>query len=120
MKKFLTIAIMMLTLCLSSCSTKESAISDLRSLRNDINDYGYRYEVSDWQNAVERYKKIDGRLNKYADKYTYEESREIGRLKGECVSGFAKGVAQNVGTKAGNLKAQIEGLMEGVRNAFGN
>lgn len=120
MKKILTIAIMALTICLSSCSTKESAISDLRNLRNNINDYGYRYDVNDWQNAVERYKKIDSKLNKYADKYTYEESREIGRLKGECVSGFAKGVAQNVGTKAGNLKAQIEGLVEGIKNAFGN
>ena len=83
MKKYLVIIAMALALCLSGCATKGSAISDLRNLRNDIVDYGYRYDVDDWRNAATRYQKIDEKLKKYANDYTYDESREIGRLKGE-------------------------------------
>ena len=118
MKKYLVIIAMALALCLSGCATKGSAISDLRNLRNDIVDYGYRYDVDDWRNAATRYQKIDEKLKKYANDYTYDESREIGRLKGECVAGFAKGVSQNAGDKVGNLRGFIEGIVDGFGDAF--
>ena len=64
------------------------------------------------------YKKIDEKLKKHANDYTYEESREIGKLKGECVAGFANGVKQNVGDKANNLRGFIEGLVGGFGDMF--
>ena len=118
MKKYITILVMALVLGFSSCSTKGSAISDLRNLRNDIVDNGYRYEIDDWRDAANRYKKIDEKLKKHANDYTYEESREIGKLKGECVAGFANGVKQNVGDKANNLRGFIEGLVGGFGDMF--
>ena len=108
------LGIMTLGLFLASCSTKTTAISDLRSLSEDIQRNGSTYTVEEWKEVKAKYDKIDSRMGKY--EYTAEEYREIGELKGKCVAYFAKGVATNVANKLGNVANQLKGVVEGVKS----
>lgn len=115
MKKIFTLLIIALSMGLSSCSTKQSAINDLRDLRNDIANYGYQYDVNEWIDAKNRFESIQNKLRKHQDDFTYQESKEVGRLKGECIAEFGKGVLQNIGNKAANLRGEFEGILEGLK-----
>lgn len=120
MKNTLVILSLMACMALASCNTKQSAINDLRNFRNEIVQNGSKYSVSDWIKAKERYDKVSEKLDKHRDKFTYEESRQIGQLKGECIATFGKNVIENIGNKALNAKGEIEGIVDGVKGTFGN
>jgi len=117
-KSFLPTAIIGLAMLLSSCSAKQNAISNLRSLTYDIRDHGAEYTVRDWKEVKERFDKISNKLNTYD--LTAAENDEIGRLKGQCVSYFAKGVVENVSTKVVNTAAQAKGIIEGIKEGLKN
>ena len=120
MKKIFALIALVACMALSSCNSKQAAINDLRSLRDDIAINGGNYDVNDWLKAKDRFEKVNEKLNKYRDEFSYEESRQIGQLKGECIAEFGKNVLLNIGNKALNAKGEIEGIVEGVKNAIGN
>lgn len=101
---------------MTSCSPKTTAINNLRSLTYDIRDHGAEYTVRDWKEVKERFDKLSNKLNTYD--LTREENDEIGRLKGQCVSYFAKGVFENVSTKVVNTAAQAKGIIEGIKEGL--
>ena len=113
MKKLFGLLLIIAAITMASCSSKNAAVNDLRNLRNDIENYGYRYDIEDWQKAKDKFVKIDEKLRKHD--YTYEESKEIGRLKGDCAKLFIQSLIQNIGTKADGIKGQIEGILESIR-----
>lgn len=113
MKKITLILISALTLLLSSCSTRTSALADLRSLTNDIRTYGAEYTLSDWKKVKHEYDKIQDRLLRYD--YTPSERQEIGDLKGQCVKYFAKGIVTNAAGQIIGVSSEIKGILEGLK-----
>lgn len=116
MKKKIILGIIVLGACLSSCSTKNTAVSDLRSLSQEIATNGAEYTADEWKEVKKKYDDINAKLDKY--EYTAEENVEIGRLKGQCVASFAKGVATNVKGKVVNAASQVKGIIEGIKEVF--
>lgn len=98
---------------MSSCSTKTSAISDLRSLTYDIREYGAEYTLADWKRVKNEYDKIDSRIRQYD--YTPAEREEIGELKGQCVKYFAKGLVTNAAGQIIGISSEIKGILEGLK-----
>ncbi len=113
MKKAFIISISALALLLSSCSTRTSAISDLRALTSDIRNYGSEYTISDWKKVKNEFEKIQDRLSKYD--YSAAERQEIGELKGQCVKYFAKGVVTNAAGQIIGISSEIKGILEGLK-----
>ena len=102
---------------MTSCSTKTSAISNLRSLTYDIRDNGSTYTVQDWMDVKDRYSKINDKISSYD--LTTEEKEEVSNLKGQCVGYFAKGIVGNAAQKVVDGAAQVKGLVDGVKQALG-
>lgn len=113
MKKAFLISLSALALLLSSCSPRTSAISDLRSLTNDIRNYGSEYTIRDWTKVKNEFEKIQSRIQKYD--YTPAERAEIGELKGQCVKYFAKGVITNAAGQIIGISSEIKGILEGLK-----
>jgi len=113
MKKAFIISISALALLLSSCSTRTSAISDLRALTSDIRNYGADYTISDWKKVKNEYDKIQDRLSRYD--YSAAEREEIGDLKGQCVKYFAKGIVTNAAGQIIGISSEIKGILNGLK-----
>lgn len=116
MKKNL-LAIGAFVLILTSCSTSQTALQDLRGLSYRINTEGATYDIDDWKATAKKYVKVDKKIVKYAvkGKYTQAESQEIGRLQSDCVRGFTKGVGQNVSNRANGVINIIKGIIDGFK-----
>lgn len=111
-------SIMFATVLLTSCSTKTTAINDLRSFANEIDKNGATYTVNDWKDAAKEYQKIDNNLKKY--EYNAEQTEEISRLKGQCVGSFVRNVATNAKDKVNTAVSAAKGFVEGIKEAFKN
>lgn len=108
---------MLMLLTLTACSTKRSAINDLRRFNNELAVYGPEYNLEDWKAAAADFQDINQRLRRY--EYNAAEREEIGRLKGECIANFGKGVASNAITKITNAASELKGLIEGLKEVLG-
>lgn len=111
MKKIFPVCVIVLLL-FTSCQTKQSAISDLRALSQELRMNGDNYSINDWKDAGERYYKINKRITKHSGEYSDTEVTEIAELNGQCVSSFKDGAITKVKGAAGAVKAFIEGLMK--------
>jgi len=99
-------------LVLTSCNTQTRAISQLRSLTNEIETNGQYYDKSDWEAVYADYEEINGRINQ--QKLTTEQRKELGQLKGRCVASFLKSAAQTVK----NAITEGSGILEGIINGL--
>lgn len=113
MKKYILPLVAIFLLTLSSCSTRTSAISDLRSLTYDIRSYGSEYTLGDWKRVKNEYDKITDRMSRY--EYTPAQREEIGELKGQCLKYFAKGIVTNAAGQIIGISSEIKGILEGLK-----
>ena len=65
MKKIFALIALVACMALSSCNSKQAAINDLRSLRDDIAINGSNYDVNDWLKAKDRFEKVNEKLKKH-------------------------------------------------------
>lgn len=104
------------TLLLSSCSTERRALGQMRTLTERIEAHGDRYTMEDWENALEKYKSIDEKMDE--TKLTPQQSKEYGELKGRCVAKFAKSKVQKVvnwiSTYVNEGSGILKGILEGI------
>ena len=80
-----------LGLVLMSCSTKQSAISQLEDFSYELRDHSRYYDAEDWEKAGKKFVKIRERISKHEFDYTAEEKARIGKLEGQCASYMVKG-----------------------------
>lgn len=106
-------------LLLASCATKESAVNQLRSFRQEIEVNGMTYGLKDWKKAANDYSKINKRIFKHYNEYSPAELEEVARLNAECVSSFAKGTVTNISQKAQGVAGAIKGIIEGFSESLG-
>ena len=99
---------------LMSCTTKQSAITQLENFSYELRDNSRNYSVEDWQKAGKKFVKIRKDINKYELDYTAEEKTKIGRLEGDCARYMAKGVKDGFFDKLQNFGSEIMGILEGI------
>ena len=89
-------------LVLTSCATKQSAISQLEDFSTELRDNSRYYGAEDWQKAGKKFVKIRKNVSKHEFDYTAEEKARIGRLEGECARYMAKGAKEGFFDKLRN------------------
>lgn len=114
MKRYssLAVAFMAIMLAFTSCQTKQSAISDLRQLSQEMQMYGNNYSINDWKEAGQRYYDINKRIKKHTGDYTNDEVQEISELNGKCVRSFTEGAVTKVQGAVGALKSFVDGFLK--------
>ena len=124
MKKVITLLVfaIMVAITTNSCRTgfsKDTYISSLESFVNSVEQDYEQYDETDWQRADERIAEFKEDYDKYADKFTSEETRLVSKLmtKYEVIQGKAKvsGFFQGVGDIIDQGVGAVEGVLEGIK-----
>ncbi|MCR5070206.1 MAG: hypothetical protein K6A78_10525 [Prevotella sp.] len=111
MKKLLFCAMLAIAgIGFTSCDQKQSAIDDLRTFAEDLQQNSDQFDEKAWDEATDEYQKLVDRLEKY--EYTDEERKEIGRLKARCYKEMGKAAVQQVEKELKNAAKEIEGALE--------
>lgn len=97
---------------LSSCATKQSAVSKLERFSYELRDNGRYYTVEDWQKATDKFVKINRRIHKYD--YTAAERARIGVLEGNCAKYMAQGVKGGVTDGVFGIGSEVQGILDGM------
>jgi len=103
-----------LALVLVSCSTKQSAISELEDFSYELRDHSRYYDMQDWEKAGKKFVKIRKSVSKHEFDYTAEEKAKIGKLEGECARYMARGAKEGVFDKLKNIGGELKGILEGI------
>ena len=103
-----------LGLVLMSCSTKQSAISQLEDFSYELRDHSRYYDAEDWEKAGKKFVKIRERISKHEFDYTAEEKARIGKLEGQCASYMVKGAKDGFFDKLMNIGSEIKGILESI------
>ena len=101
-------------LLLTSCATKDSAITQLEDFTYELRDNSRNYDVEDWQKAGKKFLKIRKNVSKHEFDYTAEEKAKIGRLEGDCARYRTKGAKEGFFDKLQNIGSEIMGVLEGI------
>lgn len=118
MKGKIVLLVLVATFMLTSCYTKQSAISQLENYSYELRDHAQYYDARDWQNAIDDFKTIRKRIAKHERDYTPEEKRYIGELEGQCAKYMATGAKQRLVNGVRNIGNELKGIIEGIRGAF--
>ena len=70
MKGKIVLLVLVATFMLTSCYTKQSAISQLENYSYELRDHAQYYDARDWQNAIDDFKTIRKRIAKHERDYT--------------------------------------------------
>ena len=123
MKKVLLFVMlaMIATITLNSCKTgfsKGTYISSLERFVTSVEQDYQNYDEKDWESADERMAAFVEKYEKYEDKFTTEERRNVSKLMTKYdvirskakVSGFFKGIGNIIDEGMGTLEGVLEGL----------
>ena len=115
---FVTFAVgLMLVMQLTSCSTKQHAISQLENFSYELRDHSARYSINEWERAGEKFVKIRKNISKHELDYTPEEKAKIGKLEGQCAGYMAKGMKEGVFDRVKAFANELKGILKGILNA---
>lgn len=103
---------------LSSCTTKQGAINNLRSFSYELRDHSQYYDVNDWDKAINKFVKLRDEINKH--EYTADERRTIGQIEGECASYMMNGAKDGIINRVGTYTNELQGILEGILGGMGN
>ncbi len=103
---------------LSSCTTKQGAINNLRSLSYELRDHSQYYDVNDWDKAINKFVKLRDEINKH--EYTADERRTIGQIEGECASYMMNGAKDGIINRVSTYTNELQGILEGILGGMGN
>ena len=114
MKKMLMgLALIVATLSVSSCATRESAVNDLEKFSYELRDNSQYYTAKKWRKAVNKFGRIRREIARHD--YTVAERQRIGRLEGDCARYMVRGAKNGVVNSVFGLGSEIQGILD----AFG-
>ena len=117
MKKYILISFILAgALILNSCGSRRAVIDDLASLAVEIEKNGVSYGMDDWEEVLRKYAKIEKKLDNY--KYTTEEQKEIGELKGTLLGNSVKSIIVSSKNKIDYVNSILDGGFEGLLNSL--
>ena len=108
---------LMLVMQLTSCSTKQHAISQLENFSYELRDHSARYSINEWERAGEKFVKIRKNIAKHELDYTPDEKAKIGKLEGQCAGYMAKGMKEGVFDRVKAFANELKGILKGILNA---
>ena len=108
---------LMLVMQLTSCSTKQHAISQLENFSYELRDHSARYSINEWERAGEKFVKIRKNISKHELDYTPDEKAKIGKLEGQCAGYMAKGMKEGVFDRVKAFANELKGILKGILNA---
>ncbi len=114
--------VLLMTMCIAllcACTTKdERSLNQFRRFTTNLQQKSSSYTDTDRQKSLDKYEKITEGISN--GRYTDEERREIGKLKGQCIAIYAQyplGIYENELKGATN---ELEGAIEGFLDIFGD
>ena len=114
MKKMLMgLALIVATLSVSSCATRESAVNDLEKFSYELRNNSQYYTAKKWRKAVNKFGRIRREIARHD--YTVAERQRIGRLEGDCARYMVRGAKDGVVNSVFGLGSEIQGILD----AFG-
>ncbi len=112
---FLTVLVFCLSI-VSCVDKKQKSLDDLRKFENELEMDSDSYTDEQWNEASTKYDQMTAELDRY--KYTDEELREIGYLKGKCAGYFTKRTVKEIGEGLNSAAQQIAGAVRGFFDAI--
>ncbi|WP_449028947.1 hypothetical protein [Prevotella jejuni] len=112
-KMLMGLALIVATLSVSSCATRESAVNDLEKFSYELRDNSQYYTAKKWRKAVNKFGRIRREIARHD--YTVAERQRIGRLEGDCARYMVRGAKDGVVNSVFGLGSEIQGILD----AFG-
>ena len=113
MKKMLMgLALIVATLSVSSCATRESAVNDLEKFSYELRDNSQYYTAKKWRKAVNKFGRIRREIARHD--YTIAERQRIGRLEGDCARYMVRGAKDGVVNSVFGLGSEIQGILDAL------
>ena len=113
MKKMLMgLALIVATLSVSSCATRESAVNDLEKFSYELRDNSQYYTAKRWRKAVNKFGRIRREIARHD--YTVAERQRIGRLEGDCARYMVRGAKDGVVNSVFGLGSEIQGILDAL------
>ena len=113
MKKMLMgFALIVATLSVSSCATRESAVNDLENFSYELRDNSQYYTAKKWRKAVNKFGRIRREIARHD--YTVAERQRIGRLEGDCARYMVRGAKDGVVNSVFGLGSEIQGILDAL------
>ncbi len=113
MKKILMgLALIVATLSVSSCATRESAVNDLEKFSYELRDNSQYYTAKKWRKAVNKFGRIRREIARHD--YTVAERQRIGRLEGDCARYMVRGAKNGVVNSVFGLGSEIQGILDAL------
>lgn len=97
-----------------ACDGKNTPIHDLEEVCSDLQENSDSYTEDDWAAVAESLERINADIENYRSQYTDDDMREIGRLKGICMTFVARHSVQSFSNRLRDAFLQIEGAVDGA------
>lgn len=110
-KCLILIAATLLIAGLSSCSTKQMAMTQLENYSIELRDNSENYNLEQWKDALEKFVSIRKKIAKHH--YSAEERMQIGLTEGRCIGYIASGAKKGAINQIGGLSSEVKGLIDG-------
>ena len=104
---------------LCACTTKdERNLNQFRNFTTNLQQKSDSYSDAEWQKSIEEYEKITDNIANI--RYTDEERREIGKLKGQCIAIYAQYAIGAYESELQGATHELEGAIESFLDIFGD
>ncbi len=117
MKAVRIACILLILLLVCSCSREGSVISDYRSLAKELKANSSDYSAEDWDNVVEKYKKLENKASRC--RFSPKEKKELNRLRGQCAAYMLKSITKQAKVQMEDAMEQFSDMAEGFNEALG-
>lgn len=105
------------SLMMVACATREERqIKSLQRFTVELKTNSERYTDEQWQQSISEFERITESLK--SGRYTDEERREIGKLKGQCLAVYAQYALGAYERELKGATNELEGTLEGFLDSF--
>jgi len=111
------IVLILCSLLLAACATQEERrVKSLQKFTADLQKNSDKYSDEQWQKSIDEYEAITESLQ--TGRYTDEERREIGKLKGQCLAIYAQYAVGAYQKELEGATNELQGVLEGFFDAY--
>ena len=118
MKHNIILTLLIAVCVLLSCSTQEQRqVRSLQRFTTELQRNSERYTDEQWQQSINEFEVITEKLK--IGRYTDEERREIGKLKGQCLAIYTQYAIGSYERELKGATEELQGAFEGFMESLG-